>query len=77
MFRQQMPAAGRCPQDFANSVAAYRAVWDSGRHVDGRRRASQDQEQEDTVSGMGALKAAVGNCTPSTDSLFVSDIPRR
>jgi hypothetical protein len=33
--------------------------------------------RKDTVSGMGATKAVIGNCTPLTHSLFVSDIPRR
>lgn len=38
---------------------------------------NQNEKQKDTVSGMGATKAVIGNCTPLTHSLFVSDIPRR
>jgi hypothetical protein len=38
---------------------------------------NQNEKQKDTVSGMGATKAVIGNCTPPTHSLFVSDIPRR
>ena len=38
---------------------------------------NQNEKRKDTVSGMGATKAVIGNCTPLTHSLFVSDIPRR
>jgi hypothetical protein len=38
---------------------------------------NQNEKQKDTVSGMGATKAVIGNCIPLTHSLFVSDIPRR
>jgi hypothetical protein len=38
---------------------------------------NQNEKQKDTVSGMGATKAVIGNCTPLTHSLFGSDIPRR
>jgi hypothetical protein len=73
-----MPAAGRCPQGFANSVTVLmERSGILGGGGDGRRRANQDEEQKDTGSGMGTLKAAIGNCTPARHSLFVSDIPRR
>src|ERR1700730_17608194 len=58
-----------CPRYWNGTLAAYCHVT--------RVEQNQNEKQKDTVSGMGATKAVIGNCTPPTHSLFVSDIPRR
>jgi hypothetical protein len=56
-------------RDWNGTLAAYCHVTPVERN--------QNEKQKDTVSGMGATKAVIGNCIPLTHSLFVSDIPRR
>ena len=60
--------SGNSSRDWNGIVAAYCHVTPVEQN--------QNEKEKDTVSGMGAIKAVIGNCTPLTHSLFVSDIPR-